>query len=89
MLFSKVVSAGRKILLCGSAAGVLLLPYHAATAAGNMGDTAAAMRANAAAYPEFFAPNRGFTADDPAPDRARQCKRPLGVAATDWRCRHG
>jgi hypothetical protein len=85
MLFSNAVSAARKMLLCGSAACAFLLPYQAATAAGGLGDSSAAMRANAAAYPEFFAPRRDSTAD-PAADNGRQCKRPPGLAATDWRC---
>jgi hypothetical protein len=84
MLFAKLGNAARKVLLCGSAACVVLLPYH--VAAGNMGDTSAAMRHNAEAYPEFFSP-KGDPAPDPAPDRVRQCKKPLGVAATDWRCK--
>jgi hypothetical protein len=86
MLFSKVGSAARKILLCGSTASAILLPYHAATAAGNMGDSSAAMSANAAAYPEFFAPYRE-SIPDPVAERSRQCKKPPGLAATDWRCK--
>jgi hypothetical protein len=85
MLFAKVGSAARKMLVCGSAACAILLPYHGARAAGNMGDSSAAMRANAAAYPEFFAPHRDST-PDPSTDRGRQCRKPPGIAATDWRC---
>jgi len=86
MLFSEMGSAARKILLCGSVASAILLPYHAATAApGSSSDTSAPMRANAAAYPEFFAPNRDSDPDR-ATERVRQCKKPLGIAATDSRC---
>jgi hypothetical protein len=88
MSFSKLGSAARKTLFCGSVVSAILLPYHAATAAGNSGDTSAPMRDNAAAYPEFYAPNRG-SAPDPAANRARQCKEPRGIAATDSRCIRG
>jgi len=82
MRFSEMGSAARKILLCGSVASAILL---AATAAGNSGDTSAPMRANAAAYPEFNAPNRD-SAPGPTTHPARQCKKPHGIAATDLRC---
>ncbi len=86
MLFSKMGGAVRKTLLCGLPLCAILLPCQAATAAGNMGDPSAPMRRTAAAYPEFFAPNRDVAAD-PAPERVQRCKNPPGLAATDWRCR--
>jgi hypothetical protein len=85
MSFSKLGNAARKILFCGSVASAILLPYHAAMAAGNSGDTAAPMRDNAAAYPQFYAPYRDSTLD-PATERVRHCKKPQGIAASDSRC---
>ena len=86
MSFFKATKPMREIMLRGAAAGaILLLPLSgAAMANGGMGDTSAAQRANAAAYPEFFAPKSD---PDSAPNWVQRCRNPSWLAATDRRCR--
>jgi hypothetical protein len=89
MSFSKPNGGHRKIMLYGPAAGVLLpllLGGSAAMAMGNMGDPSAAMKANEAAYPWFFANHRDAAAT-PAPREAQRCRNPPGPEATDRGCR--
>lgn len=89
MSFFKTAKPMRETMLRGAAAGaILLLPLvwasGAAMAMGGMGDPSAPMRANAAAYPEFFAPKSD---PDPEENWAQRCRYPLGLAANDRRCR--
>jgi len=81
---NKALATAIVALAVGSAPRAFVEP---ASAAGNMGDTSAAMRANAAAYPEFFAP-QSANSPDPVyqPTRNRPCKVPLG-ATVDSKCR--
>jgi hypothetical protein len=87
----KALAAGLVALAIGFAPGAIVGP---ASAGGNMGDPSAPMRANAAAYPEFFAPYAA-NATDPAyqrdppnrPAHVRACKVPAGVSASVWNCR--
>jgi hypothetical protein len=80
---NKALATAIVALAVGSAPGAFVEP----ASAGNMGDTSAAMRANAAAYPEFFAPESA-NSPDPAyrPTRNRACRVPLGENV-DSRCR--
>lgn len=86
MSFFKATKPMREIMLRGAAVGaILLLPLSgAAMAVGGMGDPSAAQRANAAAYPEFFAPRNDSRAEA---NWAQRCMNPPGLAASDRRCR--
>ena len=78
-----------KIMLWGATTCILTLPFlepSGAAAAGGMGDTSAPMRANMAAYPEFFAP-KPDPDSEPSPHRVQRCKDPLGVASSDRNCK--
>lgn len=82
--------AVREIMFYGAAAcAVLLLASFGSSrptmAAGNMGDPSAATRANAAAYPEFFAPKPDLASQPPA-NRVQRCKTPPGPMPTDGNC---
>jgi hypothetical protein len=78
----------RNVIFVAVGSLMLLLPslgadFDAGSAAAHgMGDTSAAMRANMAAYPEYFAPY-----SDAAAPRDRQCRNPRGIPASDWNCR--
>jgi hypothetical protein len=88
MSFFKATKSMRGIMLGAAAGAILLLPLigqsGGAMAMGGMGDPSAAQRANAAAYPEFFAPKSD---PDPAPNWVQHCRNPSWLAATDRRCR--
>lgn len=85
MSFFKTAEPMREIMLGAAVGAILLLPLGgAAMAMGGMGDPSAPMRANAAAYPEFFAPKSD---PDDAQNWAERCRYPLGLAANDRRCR--
>jgi len=86
----KMPGATRRNVTFGAVAGLMLLlpslgaDFDAGSAAAHgMGDTSAAMRANMAAYPEYFAPY----SDAAAGARDRQCRNPRGIPASDWNCR--
>jgi hypothetical protein len=80
---NKALATAIVVLALGSAPRA----FVETASAGNMGDTSAAMRANAAAYPEFFAP-QSANSPDPAyrPARNRPCRVPPGMTV-DSRCR--
>jgi len=88
-MLCKTSGAARRNLASGVAASLMLMvpalgaDFTAGSAAAHgMGDTSAAMRANMAAYPEYFAPH-----SDAAAPRDRQCRNPRGIPASDWNCR--